>query len=572
MRPKISSPFGQSRVPEFHSIGELALAVVIVVGLVPLSLYYLFYDLGNPLLDPHPWRQAQTALTVRSFFDEGIGFFRYPTTMSGELWNFTREFPIYQAAVAIVMRVGFGLEVASRLVSITSFAAAIYYLGRLVGHFLGARTGLWAVLIYLTLPFCTLFARTCLIDFMVQALTLAFLFHTARYLTPRMTTGGFPIAVFVFGLLAALGKAPFWMLASSFMGLWILVDCVIRHEVRPRERNVLIALFIQGVLGLAWTKYAQSTYLRSISSEDLNWLSGPLSLRFDSSYWIKLVQSLSRSVLNLWLVVPLTAGLLLPGPYRRFFWIFIAGCLGSVLIWFRVHAAHNYYFLIELPFLIAIAAYGMVRIFEVGRFHQAWYALMLVAFLYSLKGLPARYETISFDYRKWLGPYHEVAAILEADEIVYSEEIDLSMPLYSSRYVAYPNVQGAGGISPWLAERINAYRFAPGHENFAVMGNRKTLGLTWDKKGTSYFRADPFLRSSTRLVLWNDDADLKPNERAALACRLPLGSAPGTKYEIVTASGHHLALPPYKYVGATPNGASECGLKVSRLPSFQTRN
>ncbi len=562
---------GLSRAGGFHSVGELALAIVIVVGLVPLSLYYLFYDLSNPLLDPHPWRQAQTALTVRSFFEEGIGFWKYPTTMNGELWNFTREFPIYQVAVAIFMYLGQSLEVAARTVSILSFAAATYFLSRLVSLFFGPRTGVWAGLLYLTLPFCTIFARACLIDFMVQAFTLAFLFHAARYLTPRVTGGGFPVAVLVYGLLAAVAKVPFWMLASFFIGLWILVDCLIRHEVRPRERNVLIALFIQCVAGLLWAKHAQNTYSANISVEEASWLFGPMEIRFDLAHWTKLAGSLSRSVLNTWLVVPLAAALFIPGPYRRFFWVFVAGCFFSVLVWFRIHAAHDYYFLIELPFLIAIAAYGLVRIFEVGRFHRAWYGVMLVAFLWSLKGLPYRYETISFDYRKWLGPYQEVAQLIEADEIVLSDHLDLMVPIYANRYVAWSDVKFSGGVSPWVAERISAYRFEPGRTDFGVLAGKKTLGLAWDSKGVAYFRVDPFLRHSTRLVLWNDDADLKPNERAALACRiaLPAGAAP---WEVITSTGHRVALPPYKHLGATPNGAAECALKVSRLPSFQTRN
>lgn len=96
--------------------------------LLPLSFHPRFYDLANPLIEPHPWRQNQTALTIL-YFSKGWGsLWDYRSLYDGRLWNFVIEFPIYQWLTAKLMGTGFSLEVAGRLICLLSFFGGAIYL------------------------------------------------------------------------------------------------------------------------------------------------------------------------------------------------------------------------------------------------------------------------------------------------------------------------------------------------------------------------------------------------------------------------------------------------------------
>jgi len=74
------------------------------LSLVPVTLYLRTYYLSNALIEPHPWRQSQTALTIYYFFHNGINLFDYSSPLDGKLWRFVFEFPLYQAIVSFVMK------------------------------------------------------------------------------------------------------------------------------------------------------------------------------------------------------------------------------------------------------------------------------------------------------------------------------------------------------------------------------------------------------------------------------------------------------------------------------------
>src|SRR5688572_7521752 len=98
----------------------------------PLTLILRFYDLGNPLFEPHPWRQTQTALTILHFYKGTIDFLNYQSPFDGKLWSFVVEFPLYQWVVARIMALGISLEVASRAVTLFFYFGSVGLFGVIV--------------------------------------------------------------------------------------------------------------------------------------------------------------------------------------------------------------------------------------------------------------------------------------------------------------------------------------------------------------------------------------------------------------------------------------------------------
>ena len=72
------------------------LAVVVLVHLPTL---------GAPLLDRHDFRQTQTAFTARIYHEDGIDLLHPKLPVLGPPWEVPFEFPLFQAAAALVIGV-----------------------------------------------------------------------------------------------------------------------------------------------------------------------------------------------------------------------------------------------------------------------------------------------------------------------------------------------------------------------------------------------------------------------------------------------------------------------------------
>ena len=79
----------------------------------------------------HPWRQAQTAFTIREFARNGIDVLHPRVPVVGRPWVLIYEFPLFQAIAAALMRLGASAETTGRWVALACFFATAHILGRL---------------------------------------------------------------------------------------------------------------------------------------------------------------------------------------------------------------------------------------------------------------------------------------------------------------------------------------------------------------------------------------------------------------------------------------------------------
>ena len=91
---------------------------------------------NGPIADWHSYRQSQTALTIRSYVENGWSLF-YETPIVGQPWMIPMEFPLYQSIVYAVHCCFRGnLELECRVVSLLFFYASFVVGSRLLPVFL----------------------------------------------------------------------------------------------------------------------------------------------------------------------------------------------------------------------------------------------------------------------------------------------------------------------------------------------------------------------------------------------------------------------------------------------------
>ena len=67
------------------------------------------------------------------------------------------EFPIYQWVVSLLMKLGMGIEVSSRLVTLVSFCSSAWIASLIIKEFCTQKTAYWFLLLYLVNPFGVIF-------------------------------------------------------------------------------------------------------------------------------------------------------------------------------------------------------------------------------------------------------------------------------------------------------------------------------------------------------------------------------------------------------------------------------
>ncbi|MFM8315502.1 MAG: hypothetical protein ACKOA8_14555, partial [Deltaproteobacteria bacterium] len=335
----------------------------------PLALGLRFYFLDNALIEPHPWRQTQTALTILHLFKGTAQLWDYRSPLHGMLWNNAYEFPVYQWVVANVMHLGLNLEVASRVVTLFSFALTGVFGFLLVNEFFDSRTARWFLLLFFVNPFGVIFSRVCLIDFFALSSTLASVFGVIKLRNGNRTLLNWGV-FFVGGLVASLGKINIWFFITAAVLLIVAFEYVTRPKLRGRWQWGLLALLgLQLCCVLLWN-YHRAYHLNSPA--DTPWLVGELSQRFEGWRWKKILWTFGvRSLFFDWLTVPFVVGsFCLFRKNKVLFLVVFSVFISHTLVFFQVQTFHDYYLIACMPYLYAVAAFGMVKIF--GASHAAF--------------------------------------------------------------------------------------------------------------------------------------------------------------------------------------------------------
>ncbi|MBC5782884.1 hypothetical protein H8N03_07990 [Ramlibacter sp. USB13] len=345
----------------------LALGVFLWMGL---------FNLGQALLEMHPFRQTQTAITAYWMQREGFSL-AYPTPVLGAPWSIPFEFPLFQFLVAWIARLtGAPLDPVGRAVSLVATLAVclpLYRSLRLLGVERGAAH--YANALYLTAPVYLFWSGT----FMIEGLALLLAMSAGYYLLKMYRLGVTARDLVLFGAFLTLallqkittGAFPAFVGLTAFA--WRALGTM-RHGLNLRSPVVRGALLVGAVGGLAlvvgygWVMYTDAVkvrnefgrFLASNSPTLSGWNYGTLGQRFSKAFLVDVV--LHRIVLPstaLGLGVLVLGLLFLRWSDASVKKVAALGLLLFVLpmaVLTNLHFVHDYYQTANLVFLVAAVA------------------------------------------------------------------------------------------------------------------------------------------------------------------------------------------------------------------------
>lgn len=351
----------------------LRLVAAAAVGLPVLASYAVRgLGLGDPIVDEFSFRQTQTAITVRTFVDEGIDLLHYQTPVFGPPWEVPFEFPIFQATAALLARSADDVERACRLANLLYFTLAAPFLFLLTRQFV--RRPAVAVCVtaaYLCHPYNVFWSRTAMIDYCSVFFALGYLYFFARHLTGRGGWGALLLAV-LFGTLGALTKVT-TMPVAAVPVLWLAGRRLAEHARAagrpwsgPAARTAL-ALAAGALIPLAaaqlWVAHTDRVKAATPAAAPMTsgrltaWVYGPLSQRATPATWGRIAWRLDYPYL-------MAAGLLwaaarLRRPERGFVLSMILGAVLTVAVFFNLHYIHSYYQMACTPAVAVASGLGL---------------------------------------------------------------------------------------------------------------------------------------------------------------------------------------------------------------------
>ncbi len=370
-----------------------------ILGLF-FNVWTIFIGFHHSLYDLHGFRQTQTALNVESLL-RGDSFLRYQTPVLGPPWAIPFEFPLYQGIVAGVMRLlETHIEETGRAVSILFFYLCFFPLTSILHRLRFRSIQIVSVLAILAVsPLYIFFSRV----FMIESTALFFsLMYTEQMF--RLTMGEQPwqyrhmIGSAALGILGGLIKvttfAPYYVLG---VGLAAWQGWQLYRNATIRIRRIGAAAFFSGLLPMAatdlWTKFADSMKAQNpfgvaLTSKALKyWNFGTIAQRLQPR-WYHLLESrihLQIGYSVAWvLIAGVYAGMLILGleawRFRR--WnIIVVTCValyvGTTMLFFNLHAVHEYYPYSTALFLIVAVGALIAPFLELpGR--KAWIGVALL--------------------------------------------------------------------------------------------------------------------------------------------------------------------------------------------------
>lgn len=350
---------------------QQVICLLIFAAALITSLWFTHAGWNRKLLDTHPFRQTQTAISAYWMAKEGITL-NYPTPVMGAPWSIPMEFPLYQACVVKLTRAaGMSLESAGRAVSLFFFYAAlpaVWLLLRRLGITAGQR---WLFLaLVLVSPVYVFYSRAFLIESTAFCLGVWFLYCFHAALEPRRTLP--LVAAAGFGIAAGLAKvttyAVFLVPAFAF-GLHTLL------QHRTQWRGSLIRGLAGAVPGIVaatwWVVHTDAVKRHNVfgvsmtSTEQRDWNYGPFLQRFEPDFWRQAGAQLERSLLPLGalIVFAVLAPLVLRGTWRRFAAI-LAVALAGPVVFANLYYIHDYYWYGSGLFFLAGFALPFKRLLE----------------------------------------------------------------------------------------------------------------------------------------------------------------------------------------------------------------
>lgn len=324
------------------------------LGLIALYVIGVAPSLGQSLLESHAFRQTQTAYTAVLYAERGIDLLRPPLPVLGPPGIIPQEFPLFQAAGAIVIGFGVEADLAMRLAGLVTFVGTAVLVLVLARRLMSTFAALIALAAFLFNVHAWIYGRSSLIEYVAAGSGVAFLYFALRW--AEEGGPGHWVLALAAGCLATLVKI-------TTGGFYLLPALLLRTRQGRwgfQAPPIWMAVAACVVVGLAWSAYAQGVREQTPAAAFLSlqnqpaWLFGTVAQRLDPAEWrVPLVAMLMLTGSGIILWAPLAVA----GARRLPQATFVLGALAVIavapLVLFNLYAVHDYYFAAVAP-LVAI--------------------------------------------------------------------------------------------------------------------------------------------------------------------------------------------------------------------------
>lgn len=337
-----------------------ALAVLLVGTLARYPLVL------RPLTAGKPFRETQTAFTIREFARHGLHLLHPSLPIFGPPWAVPMEFPLFQAAAAVLARAGLSTAVAGRLTGLLCFELTGLLLYLLVRRIASARAALITLLLFQAVPYSVFFSTACLIEFLATAFSVGAVLATWRWLDGAswpwlLVAAAASAGAFLVKLTTALG----WMVPIAVLGLIAL-----KVDWRGRWRRVawgwLAGVGVGVAFGAWWTHYADAEKLRNpyatflTSHNLLTWNFGTLKQRSTVLKQEQVLEWITGLVTGWWPLLLLFVVLICIARSNRAMKVsLLLVPVVAIETFFNLFHHNDYYLSAVLPALVAVAGIGI---------------------------------------------------------------------------------------------------------------------------------------------------------------------------------------------------------------------
>jgi hypothetical protein len=346
--------------------------IAVGAGILVMAAAVRIPQLGHSLNEAHGFRQTQTAAVARAYAESGIDLLHTPLPVFGFGSDVPMEFPLVQAAGAVLIDAGLPSDAAMRAIGLLGFLVTIAFLGVLARRWHGSAVAGFAMLIAAAAPFGLAWGAASLIEFPATALALAMVLAGDTWL--RRGHPVFLTVAALAGLAAFLVKAttaPVWCVLLGFAALAHLRETGVRAGARRVGALLLAGPALGVAAAAAWTVYADSIKAASpltefvTSSALREWNFGSLEQRLDADAYLILATRVTGEItgpLGLVLIAGVVGAAVLPGAERWRGLGWAATAVAGPAVFFNLYVVHSYYLSAVYPALCVALGLGVVAI------------------------------------------------------------------------------------------------------------------------------------------------------------------------------------------------------------------
>ena len=342
-----------------------ALAIAVAAFASWIALRYA----NQPLLEAHPFRQTQTAITSLWMMKEGWQL-AYQTPVAGYPWSIPFEFPFFQSMAALIASLGgWELDPVGRLLSFVFLMACGWPAFSIARRLELPSEVAWIFCALLwSSPIYLFWGRS----FMIETTALFFALAAIPYaLDLRATQPRWRSALLfiLFACMAILQKVTTAAPVMLILGLMLLYGHIASagfHIPSGRKIVCIIASFaVPLIVAVLWIRYTdwvkgQNPLGSALTSQALvRWNFGTIEQRLDlvqmkALLWDRVVADNAAGLLGVFLL----GGVLHVGEARikKMVWVSLGLCVLPLLLFTNLNFVHLYYPTSAVVFLLGALA------------------------------------------------------------------------------------------------------------------------------------------------------------------------------------------------------------------------